>query len=196
MVGATLKRQAKRVYEGFPDLSSCWEQSKAHKKHFLDHLDCPTRQLYHSNEQGCKPFDRLVAKIAGERHKLTFFNYYKVLGNKPSVAEYTHGLVTNPRVLRSLANNVFIVKKMREELEVVPDEYVEWPAHFTLESSKAFIFQEDREEIQKALENCITRRTLFRNGCIKDCNRLIDTRSHDGFLLVLQTLRARNIVFH
>ena len=154
--------------------------------------------MYHSNEQGCKPFDRLVTKIAGERHKLTFLKYYKVLGTKPPLAEYTHGLVTNPRVLRNLANNVFIVKKMKEELgvEAIPEEYVDWPAHFTLESSKAFIFQEDREVIQKALENCITRRTLFRNGCIKECNRLIDSRAHDNFLLVLQTLRARNIVFH
>ena len=192
MVGKPLQRQARRMYDGFPELNSCWEQSKHHKKHFLDHLNCTERQNYHRQDHACKPFDTLVAKIAGDQYKF----YYAIIGTKPPLATYVNGLVKSPAILKKLATSISIVKVPKDELAEVPEEYVDWPAHFTLESSRAFIFQEDREDIQRALETCITRRTFFRNACIKDCNRLIDTRSHDIFLLILQVLRARNIVFH
>ena len=196
MVGKVIQRQAKKRYEGFPNLNSCWEQSKHHKKHFLDHLDCTERQNYHANEHGCKAFDTLIGKLAGEQYKIHFFNYYRIVGKKPCVQTYTNGLIKNKTLLRKLATDLSIVKKTKSELEDVPEIYTDWPAHFVIEASRAVIFPEDREEIQKAIESCITRRTIFRNACVKDCNQKIDTKSHDNFLLILQVLRARNIVFH
>lgn len=197
MVGKQIRQQATRKYEGFPDLHTCWEQSKCHKKHFLDHLNCEQRQFYHLNERGCKAFDDIVEKIAGnKKYRLTFFNFYKIKGQKPHVKRYTGGLVRDPRTIETLANDVFIVKKSEKELPTgPPEEYCVWPGHFTLEAVQAFIFPEDRDEIQESIESCIKRRTFFRNECIKECNKLIDTRSHDVFLLILQVLRARNI-FH
>lgn len=196
MVGKPIQRSARKRFDGFPDPSACWEQSKQHKKHFLDHLNCPERKQYHRNEHACRPFDRLVANIAGERFKISFFYYYQITGVKPPLLTYTNGLITNTRVLKHLATSLFIVKKTRDEIDEVPSEYITWPSNFILEAATALIFPEDRDDIQRAIEACIERRTAFRNMCIRDCCKFIDTRSHDNFLLILQILRARNIVFH
>lgn len=195
MVGIQIRKQSCKKYEGFPDLESCWEQSKAHKKHFLDHLNCTRRQSYHQIQRGCKYFDDIVEKIAGnKKYRLTFFTFYKIIGEKPLTKQYTGGLIKNPVIIEKLANDIFIVKKSKKELtEPPPEEYYTWPGHFTLEALQAFIFPEDRAEIHESIEECIKRRTFFRNECIKECCRLIDTRSHDVFLLILQVLRARNI---
>ena len=195
MVGKPLQRQARRRYDGFPELNSCWEQSKHRKKHFLDHLNCTERQNYRRQDRACKPFDTPVAKIAGDQYKFNFFNYYAAVGTKPPLATYVNGLAKNPASFKKLATSISLAKIPKDELAEVPEENVDWPAHFALESSRASIFQEDREDTQRALESCTTRRTLFRNACIKDCNRLIDTRSRDIFLLILQVLRARNVEF-
>ena len=198
MPGKIIRQQAKRQYEGFPDLHTCWEQSKYHKKNFLDHLDCKQREMYHRNVQGCKQFDDMIENIAGDsKYRLTFFNFYKIRGNVPPLKTYTNGLIKNKSVVESLANNVYIIKKKRGEIyQEIPKEYDNWPGHFTLEASKAFIFPEDRTEVQQSIANCILRRTMFRNACIKDCNSRIDTRSHDVFLLILQVLHSRNVYFH
>lgn len=58
-----VQRKSKLRYDSFPDLHSCWEQSTAHKKYFLDYLDCPTRQRYHHQEHACKAFDDLVERL-------------------------------------------------------------------------------------------------------------------------------------
>ena len=190
-------QKASRTYDGFPDLSSCWEQTKHHKKHFLDHLDCKYRQLYHQLD--CKRFDDVVENIAGGKtYRDSFFNFYKILGPKPELKKYTNGPVTNKSVIEQLATSIHIIKKSKNEInmEKLPEDFYLWPGHFTLESVKAFIFEEDREEIQTSIVNCIKRRTMFRNTCVKDCNRLIDTRSHDVFLLILQVLYARNIYYN
>jgi hypothetical protein len=177
------------------DLHTCWEQSKEHKRHFLDHLDCRHRQQYHQQERGCKPFDDLVARWAGN-DRLSFFSYYRVVGTKPPIATYTEGLipVSDKALLRRMAQ-LSLVKRFPDEIDPLPERYQDWPDHFTLQAVYPSNFAEDRGDILDAIEACINRRQVFRNACIRSCCKRIDTRTHDTFLLVLQILRARLVVY-
>ena len=184
-----VQRKSRLRYDGFPDLHSYWEQSKTHKRHFLDHLDWTNLQRYHHQQHACKPFDDLVARWAGA-DRLNFFTYYKITGTKPPPGSYTEGLVTKQSLLRRLAT-LALVKRFPDELDPLPERYKDWPDHFTLQAVYPVNFAEDRKHILHSIETCIERRQLFRNTCIRDCCKRIDTRSHDSFLLVLQILRAR-----
>lgn len=95
--------------------------------------------MYLQIERGCRYFDDIIEKIASDKkYRLTFFNYYKILGERPLVKQYTGGLVKNPAVIEKLANDVFIVKKAKTELTATPpEEYYTWPGHFTLEALQA-----------------------------------------------------------
>lgn len=187
-----IDKKRKLHYDGFPDLRECWAQSKTHKKHFLDHLNCAEKQQYHHQVHGCKPFDDLVERWASPQYKITFFAYYRIRGTKPPTSSYTQDLVSdkNKTLLRKLAN-LAIVKRFPDELNNIPDRYDDWPEHFDLRAIFAITFDEDRQEILESIEACAKRRILFRNACIRDCCKRIDTASHDTFLLVLQILRAR-----
>jgi hypothetical protein len=190
---AEIERKSKIRYDGFPDLQTCWEQSKIHKKYFLDYLDCVELQHYHQQQHGCKPFDYLIARWA-DGDKLKFFSFYKIVGKKPDVSAYIEGLVAKKSLLRRLSN-ISLVKKLPNEIDPLPQRYEDWPAHFELQAVYPIFSKEDRDIILHSIESCIKRRQMFRNLCVKACCKKIDTKNHDTFLLILQILRARILVY-
>jgi hypothetical protein len=177
-----IKKKSKLRDDGFPGLYECWAQSKTHKQHFLNHLNCAEIQKYHNQINGCKPFDKLIARWAEEKYKENFFGYYKLKGKKPRVLDYTTGLVKDKTILRKLSE-LALIKRYPDELEHIPEPYDHWPIH---------LYSKIRLD---AIECCIKRRLLFRNACVRACCKRIDTNSHDNFLLILQILRARIIMY-
>ena len=190
-----LLRNRKLRYDGFPGLYECWNQSKIHKKHFLDHLDCVEIQRYHTHNNGCQLFDKLIARWAGETYNATFFGFYTIKGIKPPVHTYTTDLVKDKKLLRKLAELV-LIKKYPDEFGHLPEEYDDWPIQFDLQSVYAIMFEEDAKEMLASIGSCIQRRLLFRNACIRACCKRIDTTTHDNFLLILQILRARILAYN
>lgn len=189
-----IERKSKIQYDGFPDLHTCWEQSTTHKKYFLDYLDCVSLQQYHQQQQGCKKFDDLIARWA-DGDKLKFFSFYNIIGRKPNVSSYIDGLVRKKSLLRQLAINLHLVKKTPNEIDPLPKRYEDWPVHFELQAVYPIFAREDRDIILQSIESCIKRRQMFRNLCIKACCKKIDTKNHDTFLLILQILRARIVLY-
>ena len=175
-------------YDG---LETCWEQSKTYKKHFLDYLKYNNLQQRYN---GCKTFDDLLARWADD-DKLRFFSFYKILGTKPALSAYTDGVVSNKTLLRRLATNMWLVKKFPDEIDPLPERYEDWPSHFDIQAIHPIFSEEDRDIILHSIESCIERRQMFRDFCVKACYKQIDMKSHDAFLLVLQMMRARIIVF-
>ena len=170
----------------------CWNHNK---QHFFRHMNCVEMQKYHNQNNGCKPFDKLIARWAGEKYKATLFGFYTIKGIKPPVHTYTTDLVKDKKLLRKLSELV-LIKKYPDEFENLPEEYKDWPIQFDLQAIYAIMFDEDAKEMLESIECCIKRRILFRNVCIRACCKRIDSNSHDTFLLVLQILRARILAYH
>jgi hypothetical protein len=192
---ARVQRAARRRYEGFPDLKSCWEQSKEHKRYFIDYLDCPYKALYHKNRHACKRFDTIVRRWASEAYKTTFFGYYRVHGRRVPAVAYRTRLPTEVAELRSLAR-LSIVKLERAQVgEPLPPPYSDWPSVFTMESVVALSFADEKAELLASIVACIERRQEFRNACVRACCSRIDTRAHDDYLLILHILRARLLLY-
>jgi len=186
-VPRAIVKQSRKHYDKFPDPDLCWEQSKIHINHFINHLKCPEIKRYHERVRACKPFDDFVANCAGDdRYRITFFTFYGV-SSRPAKKVYTEQLVTNESDLRKLAK-IGITKKYKSEIEGVPDLYDQWPEQFNIPPH-------NREDLLKSIEACIKRRLQFRNACIRDCCKLLDKGLHDLFLLITQILRARIIVY-
>lgn len=189
-----IRRRDRGRYEGFPDLSTCWEQSDEHRRYFLRYLDCAERSRYHEQQAACLPFDNIVAGFAGEQYRRTFFAHYRVRGRKPDPHVYLEGLVDDPLLPRLAL--LTIERKPRSLLDSIPPNYEGWLEHFTIQAAVAIVFPEEKRLIQNAIERCIERRIFFRNACVRSCNKRIATDSHDTFLLILQILRARLIYYN
>lgn len=189
-------QRRKRVYAGFPSLDKCWEQSSEHRRYFLRMGNCKALRDYHEQQIACLPFDNLVARWATENLKTRFFTFYRVVGRTPVLQTYVGGIIdeTDRRTLKKFSD-LAIVKKLPEEVDNIPAPYNDWPVHFTFESVVMLGSVEERDEMRKAVEACMKRRLLFRNLCVKSCNMQIDTTSHDTFLLILNILRSRLILY-
>ena len=186
-----IQRDAKRMYDSFPDLASCWERSPEHKKYFVKYLGCYDLKNYHHHHHGCKPFDDFISRWA-DKHTRDFFTYYKVNGCSTRDISYTNELVNDKRKIKSLSN-MSIRRKTRIELQGrdIPREYNDWPFLFTIPD---LIFDDnDKRDMIVSIEKCIERRLIFRNGCIRACSLRIETESHDLFLKILQIMRAQLI---
>ena len=188
-----VRRKDRALYDGFPRLDQCWSQSEEHRKFFLSKMRCNERRDYHEGVRSCKEFDDMIESLAGKQYKHTYFRYFKVVGRKPRQDDYLEAL-SERGVLPKLAE-LAIVKKTRAELRGagVPGNYNIWPSHFTVDAAMAVLDPEDNDALLKWIEYCIKRRLLFRNVCVRTCNKRIDTETHDHFLLILQILRARLI---
>lgn len=187
-----VSQRRRRTYPGFPEIPMCWEQSADHKRYFITYAGCKTLQHYHTNRRACKPFDDLVRRWAGPKNKTEFFNYYKVVGTLPTRQSYlTEALPTRTRRLNWKFADLNIVKKTICELETPPPaEYEDWPPYFTMEAV-SMNDAESEKEMLESIEMCLKQRLIFRNVCVEGCSTLIDTRSHDDFMLILNILRAR-----
>lgn len=190
---ASVKRRSKSRYDGFDDLRSCWEQSRDHKAYFIKYLDCPAKALYHKYQHGCKAFDDMITRWATEPHKVSFLNYYTIEGRLPRDSEYLQGAIKKSSVLAKYAK-CSLIKKREEEIDgAVPEPYSEWPRSFDVYD--LLFSAAEREDMLGAIENCIERRLLFRNACIKSCCTKIKTDTHDDFLQKLQVCRAILIAY-
>ena len=189
-----VRRKDRRLYDGFPDLDSCWEQTKEHRDYFIKYMSCPEKRQYHLIRGACKEFDDMIERWAGQAYRATFLRYYTIVGRKPSNKSYLQSLCSleDSRKLLKMA----IIRKTPEQLleQGVPEEYDLWPATLEIQAMMAITCDEDKTIALNAVESCIKRRLLFRNACIKSCNSRIDTESHDNFVLILQILRARLIL--
>ena len=188
-----IRRKERNLYHGFPQLDACWAQSEDHRKFFLSQMKCKERREYHTGIRSCKDFDDRIEELAGHDYRDTYFRFFKIVGRKPKKEDYLERLC-DASILAKLSE-LAIVKKSRQDLRVagVPGDYDMWPAHFTIASILHVADPEDVNLLLGWVENCIKRRLLFRNICVRTCNKRIDTQTHDHFLLVLQILRARLI---
>lgn len=192
-LSVAIRRKNRARYDGFPSLDQCWSQTEEHRKFFLSRMKCNERRNYHEGVRSCKEFDDMIESLAGMEYKHTYFRYFKVVGRKPRPDEYLDAL-SDRQILPKLAE-LAIVKKTRAELHGagIPGNYSIWPSHFTVDAAIAVLDPEDIDSLLVWIEHCIKRRLLFRNICVRACNKRIDTDTHDHFLLILQILRARLI---
>lgn len=192
-MGVVIRRRDRSLYEGFPNLDECWAQTEEHRKFFLSRMKCNERRDYHEGVRSCKEFDDIVESLAGKNYRHTYFRFFKVVGRKPKMEDYLKNLCDD-HILPRMAE-LAIVKKTRGELRGsgVPRDYDIWPDHFTVHTALAVTDPEDLNALLVWIENCIKRRLLYRNICVRSCNKRIDTETHDHFLLILQILRARLI---
>ena len=186
-----ISRVNRHMYRGFPDLRMCWEQTPIHRNYFTRILNCEELSKYHGERGACRRFDDISELIAGREYRQTFWAYYTVHGRLPGTTSYTGELC--PSTMFASLSMKQIVK--RPDLTSFPPTFNSWPDTFTIEASGFFANDQDRRDAIDSIEACIRRRVLFRNACVRACNRRIDTDSHDMFLLILQILRARLIYF-
>jgi len=188
-----ITRASGKRFSNFPDLQSCWEQSKEHQKYFLKYLDCSEKKRYHEHKNACKLFDDMIVHYSTEQYKKSFFLHYIINGRLPRSTTYLNGLITDKTLLSRYAS-CSLQKKQRSMYQnqaEIPNVHEEWPVNFNL--FDIHFSDRDRTDALEATEMCIERRILFRNACVKACCTEIDTRSHDQFLLILQILRAQLI---
>jgi hypothetical protein len=188
---AVVRKASTKRYDKFPDITECWEQSKAHQKYFMQYLDCHHKKDYHAT--ACKMFDDLVSRWATGPYQRTFFLHYFVNGRLPRSTKYLDGLLTTSADITkyaacSLQRRTASSYKKNETVPTILDD---WPLNFNLYD--LMFTSEDRNEALESLEMCIKRRIFFRNACVKACCTKSDTKTHDQFLLILQILRAQLI---
>jgi hypothetical protein len=190
-----LRRRTSR-YQGFPDLRSCWEQSEDHKEYFMRYMDCVEKSKYHRQVHACKDFDRLIERWSEPIDSTKFFHYYDITGKTVRDNAYLVQLISDRQTLLKYAANS-IRKKTPEKLASegieLPEVYGDWSIEFNIPA--LLLDEQEIREMIGALNNCIQRRQLFRNLCVKACCKKIDTESHDIFLRMLQILRAQIIVY-
>lgn len=187
-----IRRRDRIRYDGFPDVPQCWQQSETHRRYFLGELNCPHINEYHSQRFACGAFDDLVGRIAGEDYKYSFFNYYRIPGPDVREDRYLQGL-TRPEHFNTLLNRVILRKEVGQIRGGIPGPFENWPQTFDLALVIAIENRDEWRLVLDMIETCIERRLIFRNACVRTCNRRIQTDGHDKFILILQILRARII---
>jgi hypothetical protein len=156
-------------------------------------MPCNQLRNYHGVNDACRLFDDAVANMAGAANRRTFFSYYRVPGRKPDPELYLYGPVEARRLQRFAVLQILL--RFPHDIPIIPPEYASWSTTFSTEYIFDISNPQRRGLMLDAIESCIDRRILFRNVCIRTCNKRIDTSSHDEFLLMLQILRARIIVY-
>jgi hypothetical protein len=156
-------------------------------------MRCNELRNYHGGNGACKVFDDAVENMAGAANRLTFFSYYRVPGRKPDPDLYLYGLVEARRLKRFAVLQILL--RFPHDIPIIPREYASWSTTFSIEYTFDISNPQRRGLMLDAIESCIDHRILFRNVCIRTCKKPIDTSSHDEFLLMLQILRARIIVY-
>jgi hypothetical protein len=171
------------------DPQSCWQKNIKNKKYFLDFLDCEGMSGYHDDEHSCKYFDDTVSTVAGRSYKLTFFVYYKIVGNFTRNHQVLKKPVISKAGLQALAR-CSLRKVTPEEIKgPVPRCYSDWPIQYNLP------IDENKDRLLDALNKCIKKRIMFRDMCVIDCDSRISVKTHNDFLILLQILRAQLIVY-
>lgn len=178
--------------------SSCWDQSREHRRYFKDVLKCD--KSYHLDRYACLSFDRWVGRIAGDEYKTSFFSYYTTYPARITELRHcTTGVIEERRILSKI-RQYNIVRKEVHDVNAPNDpvlrrkftqRFYTWPSSFTFDSTTT---RAQLKNLKKSIEACINRRTWFRKACILNCSKTIDTKSHDHILVILQILRARLVI--
>lgn len=187
-------QSARTPAERFKKPNECWNQSSLHHKYFIQTLKCD--KDYHEDKNACKVFDNWIAKVAGLRYKKVFFNYYFVnpTSRPPSPQFYTSGIISDQSLLNRIAT-FSITRQPPGMVANLPEMYAQWPADFTFEHD-VFLSPTNKKRMKCAIEACIKRRVWFRKECVLNCSKDLDTKSHEQFLLILQILRAKLLVYY
>lgn len=197
MIPTKITRRNRYRFPGFYDKDAvrrCWKQTSDHEEHFVSNLKCPKLCEYHTDKMGCELFDDMVQEMphVGAGHRENFFNYYKITGTVPHKRFYLKELVQAQYLSKF---NLGLVRIPADELNGNPPRnYNKWPSTFEIDSFSDANPQIGERNILLYIERCIRRRLRCRNTCVVSCNGLIDTATHDKFVLILQILRARIIL--
>lgn len=180
----------------------CWEFNRENRFEFMKSRKCHKID-YHNEKSGCLPFDDALEAIATEDYRTSMFVYYEITHPRdaPVIPRYTTKRLAGTMGTKTqrgdevLLLSRYVIAKKQEALvqSPLPVPFESWPDSFV--PSLLAKTKRQKEILLKSVENCIKRRTEFRNKCAIPCSKVIKRQEvHDEFIVILQILRARLIV--
>lgn len=193
------------THKEFPFPAACWKDNKLNRAIFMGNRKCHKID-YHNESKGCLPFDDMIENMTTEEYRTTLFHYYEITSpeNLPSKPRYIEREMTrNSSEIYNLSKYAIVKKTLIELQSGIPDDFEELPKiidpdiilqqYGKTNKRQREMLKKKKETLLIHIENCLQRRLYFRKQCLKDCSLVIDTRSHDKQIFILQILRAKTI---